>query len=82
MECHEHMIADYKRRFWVSLILTIPIVILSFYPSSLYVIFALSSCVFFYGGWPFLKGLVEDLKEKKTGDDDVDRSCDQRRLSL
>ncbi len=68
MECHnhEHMIADYKRRFWVSLVLTIPIVVLSFYPQP-YLIFALSTCVFFYGGWPFLKGLVEDLKEKKPG---------------
>ena len=68
MECHnhEHMIADYKRRFWVSLVLTIPIVVLSFYPQP-YLIFALSSCVFLYGGWPFLKGLFEELKEKTPG---------------
>jgi P-type Cu2+ transporter len=66
MECHEHMIADYKRRFWVSLVLTIPIVVFTFYPQP-YLIFALSSCVFFYGGWPFLTGLFQELRAKTPG---------------
>jgi len=34
---------------------------------SKYVLLALSSVVFFYGGWPFLKGLVGELKVKNPG---------------
>jgi len=32
-----------------------------------YMLFALSSVVFFYGGWPFLTGLVDELKKKQPG---------------
>jgi Cu2+-exporting ATPase len=32
-----------------------------------YVLFALSAIVFFYGGWPFLTGLVDELKKKQPG---------------
>lgn len=32
-----------------------------------YVLWALSSFVFFYGGWPFLKGLFDELKKKQPG---------------
>ena len=32
-----------------------------------YVQFTLSSFVFFYGGWPFLKGLVNEIKQKAPG---------------
>ena len=32
-----------------------------------YLLFVLSSIVFFYGGWPFLSGLVDELKEKQPG---------------
>jgi len=77
---HAMMIADFRRRFWVSLILTVPILALSplvqrflglegliSFPGDSYVLFALSSAVYFYGGWPFLKGIVSELKEKKPG---------------
>lgn len=77
---HAHMVADFKRRFWISLIITIPILILSpmiqkflglnsliRFPGDLYVLFALSSVVFFYGGYPFLKGLFNELKLLKPG---------------
>ncbi len=63
MEGHDHniMIADYKKRFFVVLVLTLPIVLLSTmiqkfigvhwqFPGSQYVLFGLSSIVFFYGG--------------------------------
>lgn len=79
---HDHgaMIADFKRRFWVSLALTVPILLLSpmiqdllgldetlrFTRSSL-VLLALSSIVFFHGGWPFLKGFVGEIKKRQTG---------------
>jgi Cu2+-exporting ATPase len=79
-EHHAMMVADFRRRFWVSLIISIPILLLSpliqgflglqgkiSFAGDLYVLFALSSAVFFYGGWPFLKGIVNELKEKRPG---------------
>ncbi|MFC3165766.1 copper-translocating P-type ATPase [Ciceribacter thiooxidans] len=79
---HDHgaMIADFKRRFWVSLALTVPILLLSpmiqdllgldetlrFTGSSL-VLLALSSIVFFHGGWPFLRGFVGEITKRQNG---------------
>ena len=75
---HAMMIADFKKRFYVVLILTIPIMLLSTmiqqfmgvswqFPGSSYILFILSTIVFIYGGWPFLKGLVEEVKTKNPG---------------
>ena len=75
---HEGMIADFKRRFWVVLMLSIPIVILSSMIQMLFgyhlefrgskiILFVLSSIVFFYGGVPFLKGALEEIKTRKLG---------------
>jgi Cu2+-exporting ATPase len=33
----------------------------------MWVLFGLSSVIFFYGGYPFLKGMVDELKEKEPG---------------
>jgi len=76
-EHHAMMIADFRRRFWVSLILTVPILALSplvqrflglgdliSFPGDSYVLFALSSAVYFYGGWPFLKGFSSEIRSK------------------
>jgi Cu2+-exporting ATPase len=75
---HAMMIADFRKRFYLVLILTIPIMLLSTmiqhfigvdwqFTGSSYILFALSTVVFIYGGWPFLKGLVSELKEKNPG---------------
>jgi P-type Cu2+ transporter len=77
---HSKMIDDYKQRFWISLALTIPILLLSpmvqkflgldetlAFSGSQYVLFALSSFVFFYGGYPFLKGMFDELKKLLPG---------------
>lgn len=75
---HAMMIGDFKKRFYVVLVLTIPIMLLSemiqhwlnihiSFPGSRYVLLVLSSVVFFYGGWPFLKGLVQEAKAKNPG---------------
>ncbi|MYL50542.1 copper-translocating P-type ATPase [Halobacillus litoralis] len=79
-EGHDHgaMIDDFKRRFYISLIITIPILILSpmiqellgfsfTFPFDQYILFGLSTFVFFYGGWPFLTGAVDELKNKNPG---------------
>ena len=79
-EHHQMMIKDFRRRFWISLIFTLPILLLSPMVQELlgfefslsemadkYILFGLSTIVFFYGGWPFLKGLVDELKEKQPG---------------
>lgn len=77
---HTAMIRDFKKRFWVSLVLTVPVLFLSpviqqflhlgkllSFPGDMYVLFVLSSIIFFYGGWPFLKGLVNELSSRKPG---------------
>ena len=75
---HAMMIADFKKRFYVVLVLTIPIMLLSAmiqhfmkvnwqFAGSQYILFALSTIVFFYGGWPFLQGLVNEVKAKNPG---------------
>jgi Cu2+-exporting ATPase len=80
MDHHQHMVADFRKRFIVSAILTIPILLLSpliqnllgienilKFPGDSYVLFGLSSVVFFYGGWPFLKGIYNELKSRQPG---------------
>ncbi|GAB4365519.1 MAG: heavy metal translocating P-type ATPase [Kiloniellaceae bacterium] len=37
------------------------------FPGDAYVLFALSAVVFFYGGWPFLKGLINELGKRRPG---------------
>lgn len=75
---HKMMIADFRKRFWVTLVLTIPILFFSpmiqeffgyefLLPGNSYVLFALSTIVYFYGGWPFLKGFVSEIKNGAPG---------------
>ncbi len=75
---HKMMIADFRKRFWVTLALTIPILFLSpmiqeffgysfLLPGNPYVLFALSTIVYFYGGWPFLKGFASEIKKGAPG---------------
>ena len=72
------MLADYWRRFLVSLALTIPILALTpevqelagiefTVPGQAYVVFLLASVVYFYGGWPFLAGFAEELRTRRIG---------------
>ncbi len=77
---HEHMIADFRKRFWISLAVSIPILLLSpliqqflglgtsiRFTGDKYLSFLLSSFVFFYGGYPFLKGMFDEFKKKQPG---------------
>lgn len=77
---HAHMAADFRKRFWISLALTVPILALSpmlqavvglreaiRFPGDLYGLFGLSSAVFWYGGWPFLKGFFQEIESRRPG---------------
>ena len=76
---HAMMIRDFRKRFWVSLAFTVPILVLSpmiqellgyrfsVFRADNYILFALSSVVYFYGGWPFLSGLAGELRKKQPG---------------
>ncbi len=77
---HAHMVADFRRRFWVSLALTIPVLTLApmiqdvlglrerlAFSGDAYVQFAFATAVFLYGGWPFLSGLIRELRSRQPG---------------
>jgi len=72
------MIADYRRRLWVSVLLTVPIVILSpmvqeiigvrwTFQGDTWIQLALSTTVFAFGGWPFLQGSLGELRKGAPG---------------
>ena len=74
-----HHTEDFLTKFWVVLLLTIPLVLYSDLPEvflgwtaprfvgSDYLIALLGSIVFFYGGFVFLKGAWEELKARMPG---------------
>lgn len=74
-----HSVAMFKDKFWLSFILTIPVLLysemiqhwLNFTPpaflGSQYVPFVLSTVIFFYGGTVFIKGAWSELKAKLPG---------------
>jgi len=77
---HEQMVKDFRRRFWISLVLSIPVLVLApiiqsllglqealAFPGDSYVQFGFSTVIYFYGGWPFLTGLIDELKERRPG---------------
>ncbi|MEM3770370.1 MAG: copper-translocating P-type ATPase [Candidatus Bathyarchaeia archaeon] len=76
---HAHHVGEFKRRFLVSLALTVPILLLSEMiqmwlglewikiPYQKEVLSLLSIIVYLYGGWPFLKGLYQEVKGRQPG---------------
>jgi Cu2+-exporting ATPase len=77
---HATMVADFRRRFRASAILTIPVLVLApmihdflglrdtlGFPGDSYVQWALASIIYIYGGWPFLKGVLDELRMKSPG---------------
>ncbi|WP_421830399.1 copper-translocating P-type ATPase [Larkinella sp.] len=73
-----HHTGDFLKRFWVCLVVTVPVLLLSpmiqhwagfhwRFSGDTYVLMVLSSFLYFYGGWPFLTGLVGELKNKNLG---------------
>src|SRR5207249_332382 len=78
---HEgHSVEGFRNRFWVSLIITVPILVLSpmlqhwagladslRFTGDVYVLLVFSSLIFFYGGYPFLNGFVDELGDRRPG---------------
>ena len=71
-------IEEFKRKFWISFILTIPILLLSeaiqswfgftiTIPFQKEILLILSAIVYFYGGSPFLRGSIKELKNRQPG---------------
>lgn len=76
---HEgHSIEQFKNKFIISLFLTIPVLLLSpaiqdflnlpfRFKGDVIILFVFSSTVFFYGGLPFLRGSINELKHRLPG---------------
>src|SRR5437868_7404148 len=78
---HEHgdHVAMFRDRFWLSLVLTIPIVVFSdmvqqwfgytlpSFPGDGLVAPVLGTALFFYGGWPFPTGAVSEIRSRQPG---------------
>jgi Cu2+-exporting ATPase len=75
---HKKMLRDFKIKFIISLILTVPILLLSptiqswigyefKFTSYEYILFGLASFIFIYGGSPFFKGMYDEFKDKSPG---------------
>lgn len=73
---HHH--AGFLKRFWLCLALTVPVLLLSHtvqqwlglqwrFPGDQYILLALSTVIYGYGGWPFLAGLVQELRQRSPG---------------
>lgn len=73
---HAHMETDFRNKFFIILVFTIPIVLLSpmiqnfigvdwQFTGDSYIVAALATFVYFYGGWPFIKGAYDELKSKE-----------------
>src|SRR5690625_6642219 len=77
---HDHgdMVTDFKKRFFISLIITIPILIMSpmiqsfigvdwRFANDQYIVFALATFVFFYCCLSFITIGIDELKYKNPG---------------
>jgi Cu2+-exporting ATPase len=75
---HAHHMQMFKKKFWVSLALTVPVLVLSETVQSLLhfavtvpfqpeILLFLSAIIYVYGGLPFLQGLVEEVRKRQPG---------------
>ncbi len=73
-----HHTEDFLKRFWLCLILTIPVLALSgtiqhwfgyqlSFPGSNYVLLILSTAIYLYGGKPFIQGMFREIKTSNLG---------------
>lgn len=77
---HEgHAVLDFRRRFWVSLVLTVPVVLLApglpfgtgerlvAVPGAEWLSLGLASVLYVYGGAPFLRGIAREMRARRPG---------------
>ncbi|MGT2609840.1 heavy metal translocating P-type ATPase [Streptococcus zalophi] len=75
---HSHHILQFKQKFWVTLVLAIPVIFLSpfmgyqlpfqfQFVGSDWIVALLSTIIYFYGGEPFLTGGRDEIKAKTPG---------------
>jgi Cu2+-exporting ATPase len=75
---HGDHIAMFRRKFWWSLLLTVPVIATSHmvmewfgyslgFPGVEWVAPVLGTVVFVYGGWPFLQGGVQEVRDRRPG---------------
>jgi P-type Cu2+ transporter len=74
-----HSVAMFRDKFWISLLLTIPTLVWGHmlqsalgyrapeFPGSEYLASVFGTAVFFYGGTPFLKGAMRELRDRVPG---------------
>ncbi|BAZ98795.1 MULTISPECIES: heavy metal translocating P-type ATPase [Methanothermobacter] len=76
MDSHRHHEEDYRRRFIICLLMTIPVILLGELPTgnvlfsfegSEFLVLILSSAIFLYGGYPFLRGSLRELSSRTPG---------------
>ncbi len=76
---HGDHAAQFRDRFWLSLALTVPVIVYSEmvqewlgftppqFPGSAWVAPVLGTLVFLYGGWPFLQGGLSEARARQPG---------------
>jgi Cu2+-exporting ATPase len=76
---HAHHMQMFKKKFWISLALTIPILLLSEtiqtwlnltwikIPYQPEILLILSAVIYAYGGLPFLQGMIEEVRKRQPG---------------
>ena len=77
---HGHMVADFKRRFFVCLALTLPVLLLSSMVKEFFGLedllrfegedvaaWLISTVIFLYGGHPFFAGLIDETRSRRPG---------------
>lgn len=80
MNKHEgHSVESFAKKFWISLILTVPVIFYSdileklfdfrppIFPGSILIPLVLSSVIFFYGGLIFLTGAKREISARQPG---------------
>lgn len=77
---HARMVAGLRGRFWVCLVLSAPVVALApmiqawlglsdslGFTGDVYIQFAFATAIYVYGGWPFLRGLPDEIARRQPG---------------
>ena len=74
-----HSVAMFRDKFWLSLLLTLPTLVWGHmlqdalgytaphFPGSMYIPAVFGTAVFLHGGWPFIRGAIDELKARLPG---------------